>query len=83
MNITNEIMRTITLQDIKTNGAKAIPDDGVVYLIVNSKPKSVCVPFHEYESLVEAVEELEDIKAIEMRHGETEMSLEDAFSTAA
>lgn len=66
---TFENMRTITLQSIKSHGAKAIPDGQVVYLIVNSKIKSVLIPPAEYEMLVEALEELEDIRVIEERKG--------------
>jgi PHD/YefM family antitoxin component YafN of YafNO toxin-antitoxin module len=63
-------MTTITLQDIKTRGAKAISDEEAVYLIVNSKTKSVLVPPELYEMLMDALEELEDIKAIEERKNE-------------
>lgn len=72
-------MRTITLQDIKSRGAKAIPNNVAVYLIVNSKPKSVLVPVEEYESTMEALEELEDIKAIESRKDEDVIPLEKVF----
>lgn len=72
-------MRTITLQDIKQRGAKAIPNDAPIFLIVNSKPKSVLVPVDEYETLVEALEELEDIHAIEKRRGENTVSYEEIF----
>ena len=70
-------MRTITLQSIKTNGAKAIPDDHVVYLIVNSKPKAVLVPPEQYEMLIDAFEELEDIQAIEAHRGEETIPYEE------
>jgi len=72
-------MRTITLSEIKRRGSKAIPDGGPVYLIVNSKPKSVLVPVSEYESLVEALEELEDVRAVEARREEGTVRYEDAF----
>lgn len=72
-------MTTITLQDIKSHGAGAIPDGKVVYLIVNSQTKSVLVPPAEYEMLVEALEELEDIRAIEERKNEPTISFEEAF----
>lgn len=60
-------MNTITLQTLKTNGAKAISDTEVTYLIVNSKPKSVLVPPEEYEALLDMQEELEDIRIYEER----------------
>lgn len=63
-------MTTITLQDIKAHGARAIPDHQAVYLIVNSKTKSVMVPPEEYAMLIEAMEELEDLKVAEQRKGE-------------
>jgi len=63
-------MNTITLQEIKSRGAKAIPDTQVVYLIVNSKPKSVLVPPEEYAMLCEALEELEDMRMVEERKNE-------------
>lgn len=72
-------MDTITLQDLKSNGAKAIPDGHVVYLIVNSRPKSVLVPPGEYETLIAALEELEDIKAIEDRKREGTVPFAKAF----
>lgn len=72
-------MNTLTIQTIKTKGAKVIPDDQVTYLIVNSKPKSVFVPVEYYEMLEEALEELEDIKAIEERKGEKTVPLNKAF----
>ena len=72
-------MVTITLQDIKSHGAKAIPDGKIVYLIVNSKTKAVLVPPEEFEILVEALEELEDIRAIEERKGEKTLTWEEVF----
>lgn len=76
-------MRTITLQEIKQHGAKAIPDDVPVFLIVNSKPKSVLVPLDEYETLVEALEELEDIEAIEARRHEETVPYSEVFPDTA
>ena len=72
-------MITITLQDIKSHGAKAIPDGKIVFLIVNSKIKSVLVPPAEYEMLVEALEELEDIRAIEERKNEPTVPFSKVF----
>ncbi|MBN1915690.1 hypothetical protein JW796_01685 [Candidatus Dojkabacteria bacterium] len=63
-------MKTISLQDLKRRGSKAIPNNEVSYLIVNSKPKSAIVPYEEYEALIEAIEELEDIKDYEARKNE-------------
>jgi PHD/YefM family antitoxin component YafN of YafNO toxin-antitoxin module len=72
-------MTTITIQDLKRRGAKAIPEDVPVYLIVNSKPKSVLLPVADYESLMDMMEEFEDIKTIEKRKNEKSIKLEDVF----
>ncbi len=72
-------MTTITLQDIKKHGSKAIPDGEVVYLIVNSKTKSVLVPPDQFEALVEAFEDWEDAKIIEERKNDPTISFEEAF----
>ena len=72
-------MHTITLQDIKSHGAKAISDEKIVYLIVNSQTKSVLVPPREYAMLIAAQEELEDMKAIEERKNEKVVPFSKAF----
>ncbi|MDO8649481.1 MAG: hypothetical protein Q7R81_06915 [Candidatus Peregrinibacteria bacterium] len=72
-------MTTITLQDIKSHGAQAIPDGKVVYLIVNSQTKSVLVPPAEYDMLIAAQEELEDMRAIEERRDEPTVPFSKAF----
>lgn len=72
-------MITITLQDIKSHGAGAIPDGKTVYLIVNSQTKSVLVPPAEYEMLIAAQEELEDIQAIEERKNEPTIPFSKVF----
>lgn len=72
-------MNTITLQDIKSRGAKAIPKGKVVYLIVNSKVHAAIVPPEELEMLVEAFEDLEDIKAIEERKDEPLVGWDEVF----
>lgn len=71
--------KNITLQDIKRHGAKALPTSGTSYIIVNSKPKSAVLPVDEYEMLIEALEELEDIRAIETRHHEDTVSEAEIF----
>ena len=72
-------MKTITIQNLKTNGSKAIPEDQVVYLIVNSKPKAVLLPVDQYEMFVEALEELEDIRDIEARKNEDLIDADQIF----
>lgn len=76
-------MTTITLQDIKSHGAGAIPDGKTVYLIVNSRIKSVLVSPREYEFLIAAQEELEDIKAIEERKNEPVVPFSKVFRKKA
>ena len=51
-----------------------------MYLIVNSKMKSAIVPIKMYEMLMEALEELEDIKAIEERKSEKTIPFKGSFS---
>ncbi|MEK7218019.1 MAG: hypothetical protein AAB728_00995 [Patescibacteria group bacterium] len=77
-------MNTITLQDIKKRGAKAIPEGKIVYLIVNSKVKAALVPPRELDMLIEAFEDLEDLKAIEeyereRANGERMLTWEEVF----
>lgn len=72
-------MNTITLQDLKSRGSKAIPDGKVVYLIVNSKVKAAIVPPEHLEMLIDAFEELEDIRAIEERKNEPLLSWDEVF----
>ncbi len=74
---------TISLQDLKANGARVIPDDRSVMLIVNSKPKSILVPPEEYAMLMRALEDLEDIAAIEARKNEKIVPFETAFTRTA
>ena len=69
----------ITLQDIKTHGAKAISDNHPTWLIVNSKPKCVLVPPEEFEMLVDALETLEDIQACDERKHEKGIPMEEFF----
>lgn len=72
-------MQILTLQDLKSRGAQSIPDDRVVYLIVNSRTKSVLVPPAEYELLMRALEDLEDRSAIEARRGEKTVPFDRVF----
>ncbi len=76
-------MVTITLQDLKKHGAKALADDRVTTLIVNSKPKSIMVPPHLYEPLIEALEDLEDLEFLreyeKSKDKEELVPFEDAF----
>ncbi len=74
-------MRTITLQDIKKSGAQAISNDEVSYLFVNSKPKSAILPFDIYNTFVEAMEELEDLKSILQRQKEDDIDAKDVFDS--
>ncbi|MBD3280548.1 hypothetical protein GF389_03430 [Candidatus Dojkabacteria bacterium] len=73
-------MQTLTMQQIKRYGANALPKNGAAYVMVNSKPRSVVLPIDEYEMLVEALEELEDIRAIEERKDEETISEDEIFA---
>lgn len=70
-------MKTITLQDIKKHGSKSISDDVPVYLIVNSKPKCVMVPVDQFENMMDALEEIEDIQTIKERKDEETITTEE------
>ena len=72
-------MQTLTMQDLKRHGAKALPKSGAAYVMVNSKPRSAVLPIDEYEMLVDALEELEDIKSIVEREDEETISGEMVF----
>jgi prevent-host-death family protein len=72
-------MKMLTLQDIKRRGAKAISDDEVSYLIVNSRPKAAIVPYDEYESLIELLEDNEDRKDIEARKADKLIDAKDVY----
>ncbi len=71
-------MTTLTLQDLRKHGAKAIPD-GVSYLIVNSETKAVLVPPDEYQLLQSALEELEDRALMTQRKDDELVTIEDIF----
>ena len=73
-------MKTVTLTDLKTNGSNAIPENEVSYLIVNSQPKSALVPVDLYETYVEAMEELEDLKATLQRLEEEDIPAKKVFA---
>lgn len=72
-------MKTVTIQDIKRHGSKTIGGGGPVYLIINSKPHSVILPLHEFENIIDALEEYEDILAIKERENEPTVEWEDVF----
>ena len=73
-------MNTITLKDIKSKGSKAISDDKVNFLLVNSTVKSAILPIREYQMLVEGLEELEDINDIKKRRNEKTITFEKAVA---
>ncbi len=72
-------MKTATIQDIKRHGSKAISGDDPVYLIVNSKVKSVVLPLHEYENMMDALDDYASIIAIEERKNDPLVEWEDVF----
>lgn len=73
------MLQSTTLQEIKRRGSKALSKAGPLYIIVNSKPHSVVLPVHEYENLMELLEDYEDILAIEDRKNEKTISWEEMF----
>ncbi|HLD03980.1 MAG TPA: hypothetical protein VJC17_04365 [Candidatus Dojkabacteria bacterium] len=73
-------MKIVTLTDLKTNGSNAIPENEVSYLIVNSQPRSALVPVDLYESYIEAMEELEDLKATLQRLEEEDIPAKKVFA---
>lgn len=72
-------MNSLTIQDLKTKGSKVLSDTEILYLIVNSKMKSAIVPIEMYNMLMESLEELEDIKAIEARKNESSIPFTGQF----
>lgn len=73
-------MTTITLQDIKKHGSKAIDRTQEMYLIINSKPAGVIIPPDQYKMLIEAWEELEDLRDCELRKNEETVSFDEVFA---
>lgn len=67
-------MKTITIQDIKKHGSKSISDDAPIYLIVNSKPKCVMIPVDQFENMMDALEDIEDLAVFEARKNEETIS---------
>lgn len=59
-------MRSISIQDLKINGSKALSNE-TTYLIVNSKVKSAIVPIDKYNMIMEALEDSQDQQIVEER----------------
>lgn len=72
-------MDTITIQDLKNHGARALPDGRISYLIVNSQPKCVILPIDEYRALTDAVEELDDVRSIQQSQGRSPLHWKQVF----
>ena len=72
-------MKTITIQDIKTKGSKAISDTEPTFLIVHSKIKTVMLPIREYEQMVELIEDYEDLRTVKERENEETMPIEEMY----
>ncbi len=72
-------MRIISLKSLEILGAKAIPKNKTICLMVDSERKFFLVPPKQYEKLVEAMEELDDIRVIEERRGDKTVSFEEVF----
>lgn len=63
-------MKTTNLTKIKKHGTKVIAKDEPTLFLVNSDVHSVIVPADQYEAMVEAIEDYEDMLAIESRKDE-------------
>ncbi|MEI7579521.1 MAG: hypothetical protein WCJ58_05830 [bacterium] len=72
-------MKTITLSDLKNNGSKAISNDEVSILIVNSTPKTALVPMDIFTMYEDALEELEDLKDTIARKDEPTVPADQVF----
>lgn len=70
---------TITIGDLKRKGTNALPKGQPVYLLVNSRKHSVVIPAEEYETIMELLEDLDDLRVIEERKHEKSIPLEQAF----
>lgn len=73
-------MKTLTLQDIKTQGSKVLPleGEGAVPLIVNSKIISYVIPAGEYDAMASTLEDMEDYRYY-LQHKDDEMIDEKDF----
>jgi len=76
-------MKTVTVQEIKSRGSKAISDTEASFLIVNSKVKSVILPEKQYNMLVSSVHELEEIKDILVRRREKDLTFDEVKTKLA
>lgn len=77
------MIKTITIQDIRKHGAKGLPKEDVVYLIVNSKPLAAIVPIEYFETLEQMLEDAEDVRDIELRSDEKLVPLAEVFPDLA
>ena len=66
------MLKTLTVQDIRKRGSKAISDEELMLLIVNSKPKSVIIPHKIFDEMIEHMEDLEDLVDVYESEGEDE-----------
>ena len=73
------MMVTLSMNDLKTRGASSLPVDEPAMLIVNSKPRAAILPYDEYELMIKALEELEDIALVKARLDEEAIDLDKAF----
>jgi PHD/YefM family antitoxin component YafN of YafNO toxin-antitoxin module len=74
-------MNIINLSDIKRRGSKALDKNGPSYLVINSKADFVITPKDQYEALINALEEMEDIRDIEDRKNDQTVSSEEFWKT--
>lgn len=71
------IMNTLKLANLKSKRTNALVRDEPNFLIVNSEPKFAILPMDYYESIMEALEDYNDILVANMRKEEGTISLEE------
>jgi hypothetical protein len=69
----------IDIRALQEKGSRVIPRKRIAHLIADGKLKSVMVPPDQFEALVEAYEDLEDIRIYEERKNEPTIPWEEAF----
>ena len=72
---------TVTIQDIKKRGGKAISDDEITMIIINSKPKGYILPPAVYEEIMEYLEDMEDALEVQKRLNEPYISEEEFWKS--
>lgn len=72
-------MNVISMQDLKVKGAKALDENDHNFLTVNSKMRFAILAIEEYKRLIEAIEDLEDIRDADARIDEETIPAEEVY----